>query len=598
MMKNLKTILLVLASSCLLASCNQTPASGPSEAEEIRKTDVLVEDPESDKIVSTEVSLDLLFKAKSEIPYVSIDDGFKFLNYIKAVHFNDKTNKDHFFKVTRENEDYVVADEAGTKVTFSQKNQTIVYDDFDSFLYLGKDATNKPLTLNLVKKDQKALKITKSEYKKGNAVTVNLKSYEGIDLYRYGNSLYLPLVTFNDFFFNVFEYSNLAYNYKDVYVVPYGGLVNTMFGEPMLTTLGNAFFKGPKKATLSAELKNFHLQEACLNFDYLYGLKKEKGFTNFSSFLESKGLKEEVASEDTKKADSALRYALSHLVDGHTLGTITSPLYDWGTATDDASRMNAERAAWIKSNEALADERVTKKTAPLGNHLNEIGKTYYIAFNSFTPLNEDLLYLPATEHDESTVMTNTALQFNEAYKYLMKDENKAKINNIVVDIATNDGGASDSLLFALSTLLGEVKTAVYDSLSGAENRTSYKADINLDGVIDDKDVPLISKGYNIVFLDSKATFSSANAMPAIAKYTNSKVMTVGETTGGGTCAVRPSFSALGASLSSSGLATIAVEKNGKLENLEKGVAPDNAIARESLFDRDFIATMINVWTGK
>lgn len=84
-----------------------------------------------------------------------------------------------------------------------------------------------------------------------------------------------------------------------------------------------------------------------------------------------------------------------------------------------------------------------------------------------------------------------------------------------------------------------------------------------------------------------------NAMPAIAKANSGKVLTAGETSGGGTCVVRPYFTAIGAGVSTSGVTTVATENGGTLSNVEKGVPADIALESAEFFNRTVISEKIN-----
>lgn len=595
---NTKSIpsILLLSAGLLLCACGkqEAPISGPVDHETIRYSEMVY--PNDKGEVKRDKGFKLLFKANSEIPYVSIKEGFNFLNVVKGVHTGDTKNERFFYKVSKEDNGYVVVNEAGTKAHFNVKDQTVLYDDFDAFCALTDTTAAKPLALLNVPKGMKSIALTSSEFTKGNAVTVNLKNYDGIDLYDKGEELYMPLTTFNDMFLNVTQFTNLAYNYQDLFLLPNDSLVDRSGSTPKLTKIGEAFFSGPKKATLTEELKKFHYQETCLNFDYFYGLKADKGFASFASFIQDKGFKGDFENSDTKKADAALRYAVSHLVDGHTAVAVNSPLYGFGELDDDPTRMDATRTKWVDDGEVFSSSRAAS-TSPLGNHLS--GDVYFISFNSFAAVNESLLYSPKSQWTAEAIATQTALQFSDAYSFLTAEANKGKAKTVVVDLATNDGGAADALIYGLSTLIGEVKTIVRNPLSGAVGRASYKADINLDGKVDEKDVPLIDKGYNIMILDSRFSFSSANAFPALAKANNAKVKTVGEKSAGGACVVREVFSGLGASYATSGLTEIVTEEGGKLVNVDKGVPADLAVEGSKMLDRSHVVSVIdNYLQGK
>jgi len=589
--------ILVLASLTALTALTGCNGGAKQEGQPTLKGVELVTPDDEMNPKRSGQTLQLLFKSSSEIPYISLNDAFGFLSTVKAIRVGDTSGKKAYYTVTNEGAKFVASNDQGVKTYFDPENQTISYEDLDAFCTFRSEQF-KPLSILDLNPNAKCLKVVRSDYKKGHAVTVDLKPFSRVDLLTHESKLYMPLSTFNDFFYNVFEYGDFAYNYKDLYIIPNGSLKSNLFGIPMLTGFGESFYSGPKKATLSDELKEFNYQESCLNFDYFYGLKKEKGFTSFDSFLTDEGFKNDLLSSDVKVSDATFRYALSYLNDGHAAGTEASSLYEYGEAIDDKNKYSPDRTAWEKYGEALEGER-KKAGISTGNVLDAVGKVYYITFDSFTQINEDLLYMGAeTETGDELIAASTASQFHSAYSFLTDEANKGKANTVVVDLLTNGGGSADSLVYSLCTLLGEVNTMMQNPFTGGENRTTFKADLNLDGKIDEKDVGLIQKGYNVVFLNSKATFSCGNALPAIAKANNAKVMTIGETSGGGTCVVRPSMSPLCASYSMSGVSQISVEKEGKLVNIESGVPADHAVTRENFFSRDFLSAMINSWIGQ
>lgn len=579
--------LLALAGSTILAACGapESESVGPSPTETERNFAILASDDKG-AVTQSGATISLLFKANSEIPYVSLRNGFGFINMIKGARFDDPKNEKFYYRINKEGENFVVTEEHGAKATFDPQNKTVSFTDFDTFSCISDGKTNSPNLISSIRNGVKSLTVSSGSFQPGKAVTFDLKPYTSIDFYRKGEDLYLPFNTFFDMTYHAFETVGLAYNYQNVYLLSHEELSSTKTGKATLSALGKSFYGGPKMATLTDEIKQYHYQEACFNFDYLYGLKKDKGFSSFAAFLEDKGLKNDVLSSDPKVVDSSLRYALSDLVDGHTDGATPSSVYEFGTAIDDVSNINAERRAWIEYGEDLASARKAQGLTP-GTYLDERGKAFYISFDSFSTINDAELY------GQSATSMNTAVLFNRAYKTLSSDETRAKVDTIVIDLLTNDGGAAEGMMYALCTLLGEVKTVTYSSVSGGENRSTYRADLNLDGKLDDSDVPLINKGYNIVFLNSKSTFSCGNAMPIIAKANNSKVITAGETSGGGACVVRSYFTALASGLSTSGITTIATESGGALTNVDKGIPADIALEANEFFNRAAISDKIN-----
>lgn len=592
-MKNKQSLLLLasLAVTSLLASCGSNqPSSGEAN---IKTVDFITPNDEGEAQKSG-IQLHLLFKGSSEIPYICLDEGFSIMSGIKAVRGKDERNQKYYYHITDDGKTATVVDELNAKATFDLANQTIVYDDLENFCSMKPETMLKPLSLLGLDGKAKAIKASKNDFTKAKQTfTIDLKKYDGVDLFAHNGKTYLPLVTFNDAFYGVFESSSIAYNFKDVYLVNDGSLFTNLFGVSIPTPYGESFFNTTKKATISKEIANFNYQESCLMFDHFYGLKKDKGYTSFASFIEQKGFKADFENTNTKKADDALTLTLSHLVDGHTSAVLNSCLYEFGTAENDAKRMNAERQQWMSESEAFQLKRKQTGTAPLGNYYEPTTKTYFIAFDSFTPIDEAVLYSPNIVDNQEVAKTSTAVQFAQAYKYLSSAEGKEKVNTVVIDLATNDGGSSDALVFALSTILGDVKTNCVNPYTDAFNETVYHADLNLDGKIDAEDKGLLEKGYNITILDSRYSFSSGNALPAIAKANSDKVKTLGETSGGGACAVRNSFNGLSSVYCLSSTTQIVTKKGDQYVNVDKGVPADVEVAQDSMFDRLVVGKMAN-----
>ena len=119
--------------------------------------------------------------------------------------------------------------------------------------------------------------------------------------------------------------------------------------------------------------------------------------------------------------------------------------------------------------------------------------------------------------------------------------------------------------------------------------------MNLDGKVDSQDKCLADWNYNIYFVNSKYSFSSANAMPVVAKINRPNVVMLGEKTAGGPCSVRHNVTPLGNVIVSSSLNTISKLENGKYVNIDGGVPADFPLTEEQMNDRNYIVQKINSW---
>ena len=115
---------------------------------------------------------------------------------------------------------------------------------------------------------------------------------------------------------------------------------------------------------------------------------------------------------------------------------------------------------------------------------------------------------------------------------------KNGIKNFVIDIATN-GGGDECISHFINTIITNkqknsnvITTQMRNSASGGILSKDWTLDLDLNGVFDDKDKS-VYYDFNYAMLTSKASFSSGNLMPCMAK--DRGILILGETSGGGTC---------------------------------------------------------------
>ena len=554
---------------------------------------------ENSKLESSETKV--LFKAGSDIPYMSLKGGAEVINAIKKARNKNAslTYSKSGKKVTYNS--HVNGSIVDAKIEFNSDTQKITFSDIDAFFRV--DSKIKPLTPYEIKEGVKSIKISEKaqEYKQGKQIEIDLNKYDLIDIYQYGDDLYLPVQTFSDFLLSIDSSINIAYNLKDLFLITTASpLEEEIFGLKDLSKIGEKFYKtAPKNTTISENYTKFNYQSMCLNLDYSYGLKDNKNIKSFDEFFSShslrteatKSYKSELLSNDAHRIDNALAYALSDLVDGHTALNLTSPLYDYGDGNADSKNINPDMVNFTKGSENLAKDQIGKGIKQGFKISESRPDTAFITFTSFSDIDEINLYLDdELKSEDYNPYINTQTLFAESYKQITANKD---IKNVVVDITNNDGGAISTVIYALCTLLGEIHINMKDQLSGATNTTYYKADINADQKIDEKDKGLAELGYNIFILTSEYSFSSANAMPVFAKECNSKVSIVGQKTAGGPCAVRSTITPLGATYSQSGISALAVKNKGTYQDIDNGIKPDYIETYENMYSRDYLATQLD-----
>lgn len=554
---------------------------------------------------------EVYYKENSEIPYIALDAGVSLMKLVRSSNLDDTK---YTVTMKKENGEYVISNETGAKCVINPTKQTFTYSDYDMFTSLITDA-QKPLSILTTKASWKHLKQTSATYTAGKEVTVDLNKYSKLEIWENNNMCYLPLSVYNSLLLNTGVNTSLAYNGSSFFLIPGGSLVISTSDGAEMTPLGEKFKEGVEKTSVSQEFSEYNYQSLCLDFDSEYGLRNK--FTTFDEFVKGRypenTYNQKIQSTDLKEMDNYLSAALSYLEDGHTAVTCYSNLYGYNN-TIDKSLQDPYMVAWHEANEAY----VTKRNKTIKDGIEYKDNTAFISFASFENVNVDTLYNTTTDNTDSlddfpglddipgldfskadvtatNVATDTAKLFNTLYKDLTSDTYKNTIKNVVVDLTANDGGSADSLIFSLATLIGDVQVDMTNPISGAHNHQTYKADINVDGKIDDNDKSLSDLGFKIYFLDSKYSFSSANAMPYLAKLNKSSVITLGDKTAGGPCAVRTNLTATGTTISSSSLSAISKLVNGKYEDIDDGIAADFTLTEDQMIDRAYIVSNIKNW---
>lgn len=539
-------------------------------------------------------TFEVLYKENSDIPYISLNDGVELMNALRSQRLSGKGS----VKLAKEGNNYVISNELGAKCVANPENQTFTYSDFDAFTTTV-PSNQKPISLVNVY-DSKALKEVSNNYTAGKEITIDLKPYSLLDLYVKNDKCYLPLSVYNSAVFNAGENFNLAYNGNAFYLISGTGLVDTSFGVATQTKIGEMFYENAQKSSISKEFSEYNYQTLCFDFDHEYGLRSK--FTSFDEFLKNHS-KENILSTDPYQIDNYTSSAFSYLEDGHTAMASYSNLYEFGDQKIDKSIADPYMNYWVEASDAYA---LARKNANIVDGIEYRNDTAFVTFSSFTSINDDLLYLTSDLENLATdssvpsfdPATNTATLFSKLYKDLTSDTYKNTIKNIVVDVSANDGGNGDGLMYALSTLLGKVGVDMVNYVTTGHNRQEFMADINNDGKIDSNDKSLSDLGFKIYFLDSDYSFSSANAMPVLAKLNNSNVVTLGQKTHGGPCAVRIYMTPIGSCFQASSLTTISKLENGKYVDIDYGVDADYALTEAQMVDRAYIANNINNWVKK
>lgn len=533
--------------------------------------------------VSKSGEVPIYYPKNKDVPYISLADGIAIANELRSSTFDDKKYQ---YKMSQNEDAAVIVDEKGTEATVDVVNQQITINNFDSFA-VGYYDDQLPLMPVGINKDTKSIKLVKEEssYKAGEAVVFDFKNYPSITLERgkADEGLLIPLAIFNDIFITGGPgFKGLTYNYNNFYLAP--EIVSLSTGT--LSKIGKHYYEtAPVRKEISKELASYVYDETMFAFDHFYGMKGIRKINSFKEFVKEKGLENDMLSGNIEKMNAA--YAtLSYkcLEDGHTAYLSPSFFTDldhYKTKNEwKSKKMLKKQAENLQMDEARRKDKINKP-------FEVIDDTAFIFFDDFMEIDEAKLY--SSSYTEEDIRGNNTLLFAYAYKEIKKNPN---IKNVVIDLVTNNGGDATGLVYCLGTLIGKHYIDLANPLTGSLSHLTFETDINVDGKIDENDVPLC-EDYNIYMLDSKFAFSCGNLFPVAAKYNNDDVTILGDRTGGGTCVVSTTYNAFGAYIVRSGLMMLTKETETGYTHIEDGAEVDIPIDYDEMLNRNYIVNVIN-----
>jgi len=434
-------------------------------------------------------------------------------------------------------------------------------------------------------------------------VTFDLASY-GIDLHADGKgAVYFPFATLADLYTDLF-YHHAGFNGEKV-------VVNTSVNEVSLSEIDPDYYKPIlEKRTRSESLSAFNYKELCFAMDHFYGYP---GRVKYNDVLKEKGLdkalEEDIpAGKEIKKllhSTNLAEYLLGMTgltgvyFDGHTAMELMS--FATGNDSDkyadllaDYTKASATYAsvaasimpAILPMMGMMRDNMTINKIRPeiYGEKETYIkkGNTAVCVFNSFNSRNEKAWKdyyegkgpLPTVENTEGDDM----VIFLDALK---KADADPEVENLIIDITANGGGSADIVMVMTSLIMDKSYISQDNPLTGQRSLVQYEVDRNFDGVFDKKDKD-VHYDLNFAVLTSDVSFSCGNLFPSMLK--DAGIPVIGETSGGGSCAIQAMCTADGFCFQISSFRARLNSLAG--ENIDTGVTPDIPISVEAAAPAD------------
>lgn len=341
---------------------------------------------------------------------------------------------------------------------------------------------------------------------------------------------------------------------------------------------------GPKGERSDA-LASYGYHELLLELDCFYGLKDAHHIEDFESFLLSTSLAEDLVGPSVEKADTAVGTITDYyLDDGHSAFLSHSSLLDTDTEDSFATGFSGTKSNALALQLAALRQEYPDAAEPYF----EIGNTAYVRMDTFDfDYNTDY-YAAAEEGMLPDPSYDTVSLLVQAHQQITRED--SPIENVVLDLSTNIGGAAPAAVYTLAWFLGEAQLSTYNTFFGSETTSVYKADLNLDHEYDEKDT---LSNLNLFCLISPMSFSCGNLEPWAFKE-DGRVTLLGRVSGGGSCVVFPMTTAWGTSFRLSGCDRISFVKNGAYYDVDCGVEPDYIIRDyKHFFDRQALTDYIN-----
>ena len=517
-------------------------------------------------------------QGKEEIPYVSLNHDL----------INNTIQKNYTFSEINAGTKTVTItnkDRSGTKAVLDLTSHTLAFDNYDLFFSNSEKVYMDPADCDAFKSQNAGyITMTDSSNVAGQPVILDWSTQDiGIVLWKKTDGSYelaVPLQFFNDIFLSPSQ-SHLVYNGTNLF--------NT--GALAIASVKDEYYRTTYTTERSAAMAEFCYNELCLNLDFNYGLKAIQGkdnFPDFDSYFVCADIKDALTSTDAPTFANALKDVCEfYFGDGHSNYMYNSPYYgNASRPTGNHKSAQGEKFSESQTRYAGARNAAYASGDLPGYQLSTDGKTAIVRFDEFT-INEQAVGKEKEFGDKliSDDLLKKYVNYNASGAHVYENTydtvafiyavNKviqatAGIENIVLDMSCNGGGANHSACFVLAWMLGRCDFDFKNPISGAKWSINYKADVNMNGTAgEDADTV---KDKNLFCLVSPCSFSCGNMVPAMLKASD-RVTILGVTSSGGSSCVQMSSAADGTTFRMSSKYVMSVSKNGSYYDIDRGVEP-------------------------
>ena len=489
--------------------------------------------------------------------------------------------------------EYTLANGDAT-ATVNINNDVFVTDQFEAFT--NQMGLLQPGMANVYYDGMPFVRYKSVTYSPATVTTTLDYGAYGIDIRSDGKgTVYFPFATLADMYTDLF-YHHAGFNGEKV-------VANLSVNEISLSKIDPDYYKPIlAQTTRPADLVDFNYKELCFGMDHFYGYP---GRVKYNDELKAKGL-DKTLEEDIELGPKIKKLLLSEKMcdylfgmtglmgvyfDGHTSMEVISD------AVGDDMEGNAELIAEYKKTAAENEEVISllmeaivpmrgmmmtqesvmalrQKAYGEGVTYVKKGDTAVCVFDSFHSRNEkawkDYYAGNAPKPSVDNTEDDDMVIFLDALNKAAADP---EVKNLVIDITANGGGSADIVMAMTSLIMDKSYISMDNPLTGQHALVQYEVDRNFNGAFDEADKD-VRYDLNFAVLTSGMSFSCGNLFPAILK--DYGIPVIGETSGGGACAIQAMCTADGFCFQISSFRGRLNTLEG--ENIDAGITPDRPIA--------------------
>ena len=581
----------VFSAVIALASCNNNPTNVGEEPSYIGGLD------ENDSKTFTTKEIPIVngkfvntiplryYQDMNDVAYVSVND------YVKMMTGGEVTVKKSDYGK------YELTSPTG-KATINTKNETFYSDDYLAFLNM----------MDLIQKGMANVYLDGFPYCQFESVefspetvpvTFDYGKYN-IDLRGDDEAVYFPFVTLDNLYADL-QYRRACFNGEEIVIMD---VIQYSYPQEIEPQYLNANLT----AVRSKEMAEFSYNDLRFALEHFYGHPGKEKFKDMKTI----GVEGELAklgdagkeiqtllkSEKMEEYWAGLNYLRFFVADGgHS--HIDMPvwnLFDYQpelspTASAIGKKLRTDypvlkeayddvyRFAIICEGRETVNKELRAKKYGDDSTYHKSGNTAICFMNTFLPSLDDMDVWNNFYKSNGPKPTlekypdDSLLAFHDALEKACADPD---IKNFVIDITLNVGGSTDVAMYLTSVMYGKTSYTYKNLITGQTLTVNYKIDRNLDGKFDVEDEkPLFENidKLNFVVLENATCFSCANLFASLAK--DNGILLIGETSGGGCCAVQMNNTGEGLPYQMSSSREKIINKNG--ESIEDGIKPDIVI---------------------